>query len=225
MNEEQKNRLIKETLSAEVKKRLYLYSYIALIVLSFCAVLFAAISLIVDANVGGNQQPSMICSYVCLGFAVVSLILLSVLSAFYFVNPEDASLARIHGVSLLRVLIRFTLFASGIAMMSSSFLGLGGDNGLSWRGFARGWGITLLAIEGIMFVFSLWKNAWIKENPERYLTPVYPLAKKKPAPASKPSGNAVVAKEEKKAASKPKTDVFEVEVEESDPKAIEAKKK
>jgi len=224
MNEQQKHQLVKETISAEVKKKLYLYSFIALLALSIIDILFAAISLVMDANLGTNQQSSMICSYVALGFAGVNLLLLAILSALYFVAPdEEPSLKRIHAVSLLRVIIRFVYLACGIVMLVSTYVGLAGGSDKPWTGFIRGWSIVLIVIEGLMALYALWKNAWIKENPERYLTPVYPLTKKTT------SSRKVQPQEKKKETPNPKTiaqdNAIEVEVKEAETPKLPPQKK
>jgi hypothetical protein len=217
MNEEQKHQFAKDVIASEMKKRLYLYSYIALIVLAFLAILFAAISLVVDAQLSSNQQPSMACSYVALSFSGLGLIFIAILSALYFVDPsESATPSRIKAVSFFRVAIRFCNLASGLTMMVSSFVGLAGGSEKGWNSFIKGWGIALLVIEGLMFLYELWKLAWIKENPERYLTPVYPVAKRS---AAEPAKKATSTKPLEK-----KDDVIEVEEAHPAPKEIPQKK-
>jgi len=226
MNEEQKHQLIKDTLSAEVKKKLYLYSYIGLLLLAIINILFAAISLVLDSNLSSDQHASMICSYVALGFAGLNLLFLAILSAFYFVQgDEEPSLKRIRGVSLLRIFVRFVNLGVGVSFLVSTYLGLAGGSEKWWNAFIRGWSIVLIVIEGLMFLYALWKNAWIKENPERYLTPVYPLSEKTTSLKKKESN--VPAK---KAAAKNKTialknDVIEVPVEPSETKRLPSEKK
>jgi uncharacterized PurR-regulated membrane protein YhhQ (DUF165 family) len=90
MNNEEKHQFAKDIVAAEVKNRLYLYSYIALIVLALADVLFPAISLIVDST-ASSRDSSMALSYVALGFSVVALIMLAILSA---VGDSERSLFR-----------------------------------------------------------------------------------------------------------------------------------
>src|SRR5574344_938880 len=105
MNNEEKHQVVKDVISEEVKRRLYLYSYIALIVLSVVDILFVAISLIIDGQ-KGDHAASMAASYVALAFGVICLIFLAILSALYFVQPEETTSKRIHAVGLFRILIR-----------------------------------------------------------------------------------------------------------------------
>jgi hypothetical protein len=222
MNNEEKHQFAKDIVAAEVKNRLYLYSYIALIVLALADVLFPAISLIVDST-ASSRDSSMALSYVALGFSVVALIMLAILSALYFVQPDEVSEKRIHAVGILRILLRFVGLFCGVALLTSSYLGLGGGAS-GWTYFVRGWGIALCVIEGVMSLFELWKNAWIKENPEKYLSPAHPLSTveaKNPAPTKKETA-------QPQAAAKPiaqEDKIIEVEEAHPEPKQIASKKK
>lgn len=217
MNNEEKHQVVKDVISEEVKRRLYLYSYIALIVLSVVDILFAAISLIIDGQ-KGDHAASMAASYVALAFGVICLILLAILSALYFVQPEETTSKRIHAVGLFRILIRFAGLFCALGLLSASFLGLS-DGNTSWTYFVRGWAIAVTAIEGLMCLYELWKSAWIKENPERYLTPAYPLVKS--ASSSTPSA----PKETRKPLEEKSDPVIEVEEKHPEPKAIPSPKK
>ena len=128
-----------------------------------------------------------------------------------------------HAVSLLRVIIRFVYLACGIVMLVSTYVGLAGGSDKPWTGFIRGWSIVLIVIEGLMALYALWKNAWIKENPERYLTPVYPLTKKTT------SSRKVQPQEKKKETPNPKTiaqdNAIEVEVKEAETPKLPPQKK
>jgi hypothetical protein len=211
MNDDQKHAMAKDILSSELKKRLYLYSYIFLIVLSVVDLVIFIIALVVDAQDSASRMPSLICSYVGIAFAVINLFLIAILSALYFVQPDDeVSFARIKAVNHLRVALRAFGLASGVTLIVSSFLGLAGGSDKPFNTFAKGWGIAITAIEGVMFIYALWHNAWIRENPEKYTTPVYPLK------GEEKTTKAPAKKEEKEPVSKeksiaPETEVVEVE--------------
>jgi hypothetical protein len=222
MNNDERHQVVKDIVSAEIKSRLYLYSYIALIVLAFVDVLFPAISLIVDST-GSDRGASMAASYVALAFAIVALVMLAILSALYFVQPDEVSPKRIAAVGILRILLRFVGLACGIALLTSSYLGLGGGNA-GWTYFVRGWGIAFSIIEGIMSLFELWKNAWIKENPEKYLSPAYPVGKVEPKPEAPAKRNPAKAEAPKASLAKEEP-VVEVEEAHPEPKEIASKKK
>ena len=191
MNDDQKRAMAKETVSSEIKKRLYLYSYIFLIVLTVAQLLLFVISLVVDGQEADSRLASLICGYVGIALAVINLVLIAILSALYFVRSEnEASFARIKAVNHIRVALRAFGFGAGVTMIISAYLGLAGGGDKPWNAFIKGWGIAIAAIEGIMMIAALWHEAWIRENPEKYITPVYPLktqtaAKREPAPASK----------------------------------------
>jgi hypothetical protein len=215
---------VKDIVAADVKSRLYLYSYIALVLLSIADVLFPSISLIVDSNTSGaDRTASMATSYVALAFAVIALILLAILSALYFVQPDEVSERRIHAVGLFRILLRFVGLFSGVALLTSSYLGLAGGAG-GWNYFVRGWGIALCVIEGTMSLFELWKNAWIKENPEKYLSPASPVQKSETrmtSPAKKEAEKPVSPQQE----IAPEEKIIEVEEAHPEPKRIPSSKK
>lgn len=225
MNDDQKHAMAKDILSSELKKRLYLYSYIFLIALSVVDLILFIIALVVDAQESSSRMPSLVCSYVGIAFSVIALFLIAILSALYFVRPDDeVSFARIKAVNHIRVALRAFGLAAGLTLIVSSFLGLAGGSDKPFNAFAKGWGIAIAAIEGTMFIYALWHNAWIRENPEKYTTPVYPIKgedKATKAPAKK---------EEKEAASKqetllPKADVVEVEAHYQNPAQISHKNK
>lgn len=219
--------MAKDILSSEIKKRLYLYSYIFLTVLTVADLLLFIICLIVDGQEAASRTPSLIASYVGVAFAVINLFLIAILSALYFVESgEQVSMARIKAVNGIRVALRAFGLGAGITMIVSSSLGLAGGADKPLSVFIKGWGVAIAAIEGIMTIYALWHNAWIRENPEKYTTPVYPLkeqkqeaspAKKADAPSNK---NPTITKEEK-------PDVIEVEAQSSKPLSLphEDKKK
>lgn len=217
--------MAKDILSSELKRRLYLYSYIFLIALSVVDLILFIIALAVDAQDSASRTPSLVCSYVGIAFSAIALFLIAILSALYFVQPADGvSFARIKAVNHLRVALRAFGLAEGVTLIVSSFLGLAGGSDMPFNAFAKGWGIAITAIEGIMLIYALWHDAWIRENPEKYLTPVYPLRGEGEAP------KAPAKKEEKQAASKPeallpKTGVVEVEAHYQNPAQIGHKDK
>jgi hypothetical protein len=187
MNDEQKHAMAKDVLSSELKKRLYLYSFIFLIVLSVVDLLIFIIDLIVDAQDSAARMPSLICSYLGIAFAAIALFLMAILSALYFVKPdEDVGSDRIRAVSRIRITIRGFGLAAGVTFIISSALGLAGGSDKPLNLFNRGWGIAIAVLEGLMFIYALWHDAWIRENPEKFMTPVFPAKSKGETPAERP---------------------------------------
>ena len=89
MDDEHKHAMAKDILSSEIKKRLYLYSYIFLIVLTVVNLLLFIICLIVDGQEAASRAPSLVASYVGIAFAVINLFLIAILSALYFVESGE----------------------------------------------------------------------------------------------------------------------------------------
>lgn len=190
MNDQEKHQIVRDTLSEDLKKRLYLYSYIFLIVLAVVAILLSGINLIVDSSASSDRSANQIATYVAIALAVVSLVMIAWLSALYFVQGDEVTPGRIKAVGVLRILLRLLNALTGIAFMVCGFL-TGDKKG--WDNFYQGWGIGIAVVEGILFLYEIWKYLWIQENPQRYATPSYVAApndlapKKEPSPARKPA--------------------------------------
>jgi hypothetical protein len=227
MNDEQKHAMAKDILSSEIKKRLYLYSYIFLILLTVADLLLFIICLIVDGQEAASRTPSLAASYVGIAFAVINLFLIAILSALYFVESgEQVSLARIKAVNGIRVALRVFGLGAGIAMIVASSLGLAGGADKPLSVFIKGWGITIAAIEGIMTIYALWHNAWIRENPEKYTTPVYPLKESKQTESAPTKKAAAPSQGANPSLSSPdQSNVIEVEAQDNKPLALSHKEK
>ncbi|MCI1244342.1 MAG: hypothetical protein LKG11_00045 [Bacilli bacterium] len=149
---------------AEFRSRLNLYSYVCQIVFVFLDLLVAGVSLIVAHGAGVN----LVYLWVGFGGAVFSLILIAVLSALYFVGDEEErnSLGRIKASLSVRMGLRIV----GLLIMAAFLLHLGlvsqGDS--NWGGFLYVYSVLGLIVSGLALIYSIWKAAWIKENPERY---------------------------------------------------------
>lgn len=171
MDEEKEKQQATATVKGLLLRKLYLYSYIFLIVFAAVDILMALILLIIDAAAGTTLNPSIpILLYVSLGFAVVALILIAWLSALYFVDSEEApSFRKIKTIAVLKTLIRSFNMVTGALILAAALLGAG----IGAHSFFVGYGVVICVIEGVMFLYSLFHNAWVKENPERYQSPVY----------------------------------------------------
>jgi hypothetical protein len=171
MNDEQQKQLAADILKSQAQKKLYLYSYIFMVAIALLNVLLSGVGMIVDLEKGLNY----VYYYLAIGFGVFGLLLIAWLSALYFVNGDEApSAGRIKAVGIIKLLIRSSNALASVFFLVASFVYASAES-KGWNGFLRGFSIVILIIEGVMLVYSLWKNAWIKENPERYVTPVYPM--------------------------------------------------
>ena len=226
MDDEHKHAMAKDILSSEIKKRLYLYSYIFLIVLTVVNLLLFIICLIVDGQEAASRAPSLVASYVGIAFAVINLFLIAILSALYFVESgERVSMARIKAVNGIRVALRAFGLGAGITMIVASSVGLAGGADKPLSVFIKSWGIAIAAIEGIMTIYALWHNAWIRENPEKYTTPVYSLKETKQAEPSPVKKDATPAQENPSLSSQRKPEAIEVGVHDQKPLSLSHKEK
>ncbi|MCH3910007.1 MAG: hypothetical protein LKF75_02065 [Bacilli bacterium] len=191
MNEDQQKDLAMGFLKGRAQQKFYLYSYIFMIVIALLDILLAGIGMIVDLEKGLNY----VWYYLAIGSGLVSLLLLAWLSALYFVGADEApSSARIKCVSVIRVLIRLFNVLNGVFFLVLSIVYKDSQSN-GWNGFMKGYGIVIIVIEAIMFVYALWKNAWIKENPGRYVSPTYPVY---PSEGAKEETKVSSKKEERK---------------------------
>jgi hypothetical protein len=210
MNEDQQKQLATDILKSQAQKKLYLYSYIFMVIIAFLDVLLAGIGMIVDLEKGLNY----VYYYLAIGFGVFGLLLIAWLSALYFVNGDEAPTpGRIKAVGVIKLLIRSANALSGVFFLVASFV-YQSSQSTGWNGFLRGYSIVILVVEGIMILYSLWKNAWIKENPDRYVTPVYPVV---------PGEGAVSAVRPQEEAPQQKTQPQAIPQQEKQPELIEAK--
>lgn len=184
MDKEQRQSEARKTLNEAIAEKVALYSYVLMILLALCNLLIVGVGMIVDAN----QSRNLAWLYVALAFGVLALIALAWLSALYFVDRDEApSKGKMKAAFVLKDLLRGFGFAVGAFLLTASLLGAGGE-GSGWGAFLKGYGIGVMLIEGVVFFYGLWKNAWIQENPERYLTPIArPIEKESPL-EKKPSG-------------------------------------
>jgi hypothetical protein len=173
---DEKEKEARDTLAYALKKKLYLYSYIFMIVFSLVSLLVSCLGLIIDSSLEAEAvKGANIVLYVSIGVSVIALILIAWLSALYFVNGEDKNVSpsKIKTVSFLKCAIRFLNMCHGLLLLIAATQNAGGA-GKPANSFFRIYGIFILVLEGLMFLYSLWMAAWIKENPERYQTPVFP---------------------------------------------------
>lgn len=180
MDNETKEKEARLALKNALKTKLYLYDYIGMIVVCLLDAILCGIGLIVDANAGR----SLVFLYVALAFSILAIFALAWLSALYFVDSDETpSFKRIKWTSVIKNILRFAGIGCGAFMLTSALLGSGGENS-GWGDFLRYFAILLLTIESLFFLFGLWQSAWVKENPERFVTPIYSAMEKKMEPSS-----------------------------------------
>lgn len=147
-------------------KIFYLLSYIFLGIFGFLFLTLSGIGLIVE-----NGSSSVAYLYVTLGFGAFSLIVSIIVFCIAFIHNEDGfSYLRVNVVSGMKLFLRVFNMLGSLVLLLGSFLGkIGFDVGNEpWGNFLKVFAIVLLVIEGTMSLYSVWKLAWRKENPERY---------------------------------------------------------
>ena len=150
----------------KITKTFYLLSYIFLGLFGLLLLALSGIGIIVE-----NGSASVPYLYVTLGFGVVSLIVSIVVLCLAFIRNEDGfSYLRVNVVFALKLFLRVFNMIASLVLLLASFLGkVGFDVGNEPCGnFLKCFAIVLLVLEGTMSLYSMWKLAWRRENPERY---------------------------------------------------------
>lgn len=175
---------------------LYLYSFIFLAVIAAMMVLIIGVSLILYSN----EQRDLLWLYVSGGFALAGVIVTAILSAFLFVDTDGGyTLRRMKATNVVKAILRcLNALTAGWILVAAYQDATEGW----WNGFMEGFSLVIIALEGIMFFYSLWHIAWMKENPGRYLSPApapttgsaaEEVAKKTSQPVKKENENSVPA--------------------------------
>jgi hypothetical protein len=151
----------------KLQSHIVLYSYIAEAVTLFLSIFVTAVSLIIAS--GNPSAPAMIYFYVAGGFAIGTLLVYGILSALYFVGDDEErnTAKRIKATLSWRIVYRIFSLVEYIVIICAMFIN-GSTANLGWDNFLKVYSIMLAAIFALVLLYSLWKKAWIKENPERF---------------------------------------------------------
>ena len=163
----------------KITKTIYLISYVFLCLFGVVFSLVSGIGLIVE----NGKSPSSVYLYICLGFGLASLLMAIIaicLASFH--REEGLNISRFNFILVLKIILRgLNLIGSLILLLGSFFGPIGLDaNNEGWGNFIRIFAIFLLIVEGTAFLYSLWKIAWRKENPDRYAPGVISKGREKP---------------------------------------------
>src|SRR5574344_2162962 len=150
----------------KLQSHIILYSYIAEAVTLFLSIFVTAVSLIIASS--NPEAPSLIYFYVAGGFCLASLIVYGILSALYFVGDDEErnTARRIKATLSWRIVYRCFALVQYIVIICAMFIN-GTTSNAGWDNFLKVYSIMLASIFTIVLLYSLWKKAWIKENPER----------------------------------------------------------
>ncbi len=150
----------------KITKILYLLSYIFLGLFGILFSLVSGIGLIVENGAGASTY-----LYVCLGFGFASLLVSIIVLCMAFIKSEEGfSIFRMNALFGVKTGLRILNMISALLLLIGTFaVSIGFDVGNDgWGNFVRVFAIALLVIEATMSLYSIWKLAWRKENPERY---------------------------------------------------------
>ncbi len=150
----------------KITKTLYLLSYIFLGLFGLLYSLVAGIGLIVENGAGASTY-----LYVCLGFGFGSLLISIIVLCVAFIKPNEGfTITRVNAVFGVKTGLRILNMIAALLLLIGTFaVQIGFDVGNDgWGNFVRVFAIALLVIEATMSLYSIWKLAWRKENPERY---------------------------------------------------------
>jgi len=193
----------------KVIKSLYFYSFIGLVLIVLANLLFSAIGLVID--LGLRDATWLLVALVISGLSLVGV---SALAGLTFSGGANGmTLKRVRATEILRIVLRFLNAASGTALFLTAFL-RDGEVQDSWIPLLQGYGVTILALQVLMALFSLWRIAWVRANPERYSNPAgKDYIEAKPPLVTNPFRASVKAAEKEAV----KTDAVEVKSESKKP--------
>ena len=149
----------------KITKTINLALFIASCVLVFFTTFFSALLLIMDGEAGSIPQ---VFDYIFLGFTILALVFVAVRTGLMFVHgKEGLSRARYHAIDIVKLMVSGALILAHLDLGLGAFFGniASANSGLNL--FLRGYAIFVFALEVIVFIYGLWRIAWIKENPER----------------------------------------------------------
>jgi hypothetical protein len=146
-------------------RALNLYSLIGLGVIAAADLLLAGIGLIID-----SPAQDLTWLYVALGASLAVIIALALLAGLIFAGGAPYSRGRLTAIDATKLVIRLLSVLAGAGFFVAALNGSGGAN-LSWNSFLRTYAIVIMAAEGLMALYSIWRLAWMKANPERYEKP------------------------------------------------------
>jgi hypothetical protein len=205
----------------KLQSHIILYSYIAEAVTLFLSIFVTAVSLIIASS--NPEAPSLIYFYVAGGFCLASLIVYGILSALYFVGDDEErnTARRIKATLSWRIVYRCFSLVQYIVIICAMFIN-GTTSNAGWDNFLKVYSIMLASIFTIVLLYSLWKKAWIKENPERFsyaagISSPHSLKKKE---EEKQTVHPNYAKEEEKPAGKPINPVYSITDKEDEKPAL-----
>ncbi len=149
-----------------ITKTFYLISYIFLGLFGVVFTLVSGIGLIVE-----NGAKSSIYLYISLGFGIASLLVSIITLCLALIHREEGlKTTRFNLIMGFKLTLRIINFLGSLILLIGSFAGSIGfdvsNNG--WGDFVRIFAIFLMIIEATMALYTVWKIAWRKENPERY---------------------------------------------------------
>ena len=139
----------------KITKNINLAAFIASCIVVYSSTLLSAFLLVANTN--------EVVAWIFFGLCVLALIMTAVRIGLMFVGRKDGfTITRFKAIDVVKQISRGTVLAA------HAFRGIAVATGSSGFDLAiRVYSIFIAVIELILFVYGLWKMAWIKENPER----------------------------------------------------------
>ena len=139
----------------KITKNINLAAFIASCVVVYSSTLLSAFLLVANTN--------QVVAFIFFGLCVLALVLTAVRIGLMFVGRKDGlTIARFKAIDVVKQIIR------GALLVGHVILAIGAGTESSGFDLAiRIYSIIISAVELILFVYGLWRMAWIKENPER----------------------------------------------------------
>ena len=149
----------------KITKNINLALFIASCVLVFLTLLLSAFLLITE---GEKDVGARVIAYVFFGLAIFALILACIRIGLMFVHSKDGlTRTRFKAIDIVKLIANGTLIAAHITLVIGLFFLDTANVNSGFAGFLKVYSIFILVLEVILFVYGLWRMAWIKENPER----------------------------------------------------------
>jgi len=161
MNENEARLVYKNKITKITNLALFIASAFLVYITSF----FSALLLIAD---GEKDITTQVFDLIFFVFSMLALIFTAVRIGLMFVHGKGGlSRARYHAIDVVKLMITGTLILSHLVLGIGVFGGGVGSSNSGLVYFLRGYCIFIFVLEVIVFIYRLWRMAWIKENPER----------------------------------------------------------
>ena len=157
MRKEEENALL--VLKNGALRAIYLMAYIGMMLFSLMLVLLAGAGFLIGGGIPALYG-------VIMGIALLCLVLSGIITGLYFAdNANGFTATRLKVIDGIKTLVRVFFIVAGITLVITGFM----FREAKISGLQIGIGLTLTALELVFLLYGLWKIAWARENPGRYI--------------------------------------------------------